>query len=82
MGVTEHATRVMSHIVHLRGGGEPPPPQKKKIIFTPIKSFHGVYGLGRMKYGNLLHGHLALFRNTRNPRLGHKLPLASEGEIE
>lgn len=22
MGVTEHATRVMSHIVHLRGGGE------------------------------------------------------------
>lgn len=33
MGVTEHATRVMSHIVHLRGGGGEPPPPKKKIIY-------------------------------------------------
>lgn len=32
MGVTEHATRVMSHTVHLRGGGGEPPPQKKKNI--------------------------------------------------
>lgn len=33
MGVTEHATRVMSHTVHLRGGGgEPPPPPKKNYI--------------------------------------------------
>lgn len=28
MGITEHAMRVMSHIVHLRGGGETPPPKK------------------------------------------------------
>lgn len=37
MGVTEHATRVMSHTVHLRGGGgggEPPPPKKKYITRT------------------------------------------------
>lgn len=37
MGVTEHATRVMSHTVHLRGGGgggEPPPPKKKNITRT------------------------------------------------
>lgn len=32
MGVTEHATRVMSHTVHLRGGGGEPPPKKKKYI--------------------------------------------------
>lgn len=33
MGITEHAMRVMSHIVHLRrGGGELPPPPKKKYI--------------------------------------------------
>lgn len=38
MGVTEHATRVMSHIVHLRGGGEPPP-QKKYIYITRTYQF-------------------------------------------
>lgn len=35
MGITEHAMRVMSHIVHLRrGGGELPPPPKKYITRT------------------------------------------------
>lgn len=33
MGVTEHATRVMSHTVHLRGG-EPPPKKKNYITRT------------------------------------------------
>lgn len=39
MGVTEHATRVMSHIVHLRGGGGEPPPKKKKKNITRTYQF-------------------------------------------
>lgn len=35
MGVTEHATRVMSHIVHLRGD----PPPKRKIYITRTYQF-------------------------------------------
>lgn len=39
MGVTEHATRVMSHTVHLRGGGGEPPPKKKKKNITRTYQF-------------------------------------------